>query len=579
MPRHELSGLFSTLRHTAGGATLAVGIISLVMNLLMLALPIYSLQVFDRVLLSRSGATLFYLTLIVVILITAYAFLEAIRLKFLLRLGNRFQLAFESRALDACVARSAKMSEPVTAPLRDLSVVRNFVASPQGIVALIDTPLALVFLVVVYFIHPILALAMVVGILLLMAVAVLTEWSTANSVKAANVSGNQAQARSGEIVRNAELVEAMGMREAILRYWRQFSQESLYHQSTSGDRSALLTAVGRWDRLVIGIAMTGLGAYLAIEDRITVGGMIAASLLAGRGLAPLESLIPLWRQLVSVRNAWSQLNEALQQYPRPEGSMSLPVPHGALSVEQVVYAPPGAEAPTVKGVSLQLPAGKQLGLVGPVSAGKTTLAKLICGIWKPRSGAVRLDNADVYQWNRADFGRHVGYLPQGAELFSGTVRDNIARFTDAPDEAVVEAAQLAGVHDMILRLPLGYQTVIGGAGATLSGGMRQRIGLARAMFGSPKLVVLDEPSANLDGDGELALLRALADMRTRGVTVILVTHKISLLKDVDLVGIVVDGQLKSFGPRDEVMKQNAPPASPTPTAPIAPSAVSALRAI
>ena len=576
MPRHKLSGLFSTLRYTAGSASLAVGVISLVMNLLMLALPIYSLQVFDRVLLSRSGATLFYLTLIVIILVTAYAFLEAIRLKFLLRLGNRFQMAFEGRALDACISRSVKLSEPVTGPLRDLSIVRNFVASPQGIVAVIDTPLALVFLVVVYFIHPLLAAAMVVGILLLMMVALLTEWSTSNAVKAANVAGNKAQARSGEIVRNAELVEAMGMREAILKYWQQFSQESLHHQSVSGDRSALLTAIGRWDRLVIGIAMTGLGAYLAIEDRITVGGMIAASLLAGRGLAPLESLIPLWRQIVGVRSAWSQLSEALAQYPRPENAMGLPAPLGALSVEQVVYAPPGAEVPTLKGISLQLAPGKQLGLVGPVSAGKTTLAKLICGIWKPRSGAVRLDNADVYQWNRADFGRHVGYLPQGAELFSGTVRDNIARFSDAPDEAVVEAAQLAGVHDLILRLPQGYETVIGGAGATLSGGMRQRIGLARAMFGSPKLVVLDEPSANLDGDGEQALLRALADMRTRGATVVIVTHKISLLKDVDLVGIVVDGQLKSFGARDEVMKQNAPSA---PSAPNAPSAVSALRAI
>lgn len=576
MPRHKLSGLFSTLRYTAGSASLAVGVISLVMNLLMLALPIYSLQVFDRVLLSRSGATLFYLTLIVIILVTAYAFLEAIRLKFLLRLGNRFQMAFEGRALDACISRSVKLSEPVTGPLRDLSIVRNFVASPQGIVAVIDTPLALVFLVVVYFIHPLLAAAMVVGILLLMMVALLTEWSTSNAVKAANVAGNKAQARSGEIVRNAELVEAMGMREAILKYWQQFSQESLHHQSVSGDRSALLTAIGRWDRLVIGIAMTGLGAYLAIEDRITVGGMIAASLLAGRGLAPLESLIPLWRQIVGVRSAWSQLSEALAQYPRPENAMGLPAPLGALSVEQVVYAPPGAEVPTLKGISLQLAPGKQLGLVGPVSAGKTTLTKLICGIWKPRSGAVRLDNADVYQWNRADFGRHVGYLPQGAELFSGTVRDNIARFSDAPDEAVVEAAQLAGVHDLILRLPQGYETVIGGAGATLSGGMRQRIGLARAMFGSPKLVVLDEPSANLDGDGEQALLRALADMRTRGATVVIVTHKISLLKDVDLVGIVVDGQLKSFGARDEVMKQNAPSA---PSAPNAPSAVSALRAI
>ena len=548
------------LRQTAGGAVFAVGVISLAMNVLMLALPIYSLQIFDRVLLSRSSATLFYLTLIVTVFITAYAFLEAIRLKFLLRIGNRFQLAFEGKTLDACIARSARMSEPVTHPLRNLAIVRNFLASPQGIVGLIDTPLALVFLVVVYFIHPLLAAAMVAGIVVLMIIALLTEWTTAGPVKSANDAGTKAQGRASEIVRNAELVEAMGMREAILRYWRLHSQESLHHQSVSSDRSAVLTALGRWDRLIISIALTGLGGYLAIEDRITVGGMIAASILMGRGLAPLESLLPLWRQLIGVRNAWHDLSESLTQYPRAENQMALPTPQGALSVEQVTYGPPGADAPTIKGITLQLAPGAQLGLVGPVSAGKSTLAKLICGIWKPRSGAVRLDTADVYQWSRTDFGRHVGYLPQGAELFSGTVRDNIARFGDAVDEDVVAAAQSANVHDMILRLPAGYETVIGAGGATLSGGMRQRIGLARALFGKPRLVVLDEPSANLDSDGEQALLRALHELRARRATVILVTHQMGLLKDVDFIGVVVDGQLKSYGPRAEIMRQNANPA-------------------
>ena len=559
MARKGLVGLLAMLGQTAGRAVVVVGIISLVMNLLILALPIYSLQIFDRVLLSRSGATLAYLTLIVAVLITAYAFLEGIRLKLLLRIGNRFQLAFEGSALDACIARSARMSEPVTHPLRDLAIVRNFLASPQGIVALIDTPLALVFLVVVFLIHPLLAAAMVVGIVLLMAIALVTEWSTTGPVKAANIAGLKAQARAGEIVANAELIEALGMRGGILRYWQRHSQESLHHQSVGTDRSALLTALGRWDRLILSIALTGLGAYLAIEDRITIGGMIAASILMGRGLAPLENLIPLWRQLIGVRNAWQQLNEALEHFPRAENTMTLPVPAGALSLEQVTYAPPGGEALTIKGITLQVPPGIQLGLVGPVSAGKSTLAKLICGIWKPRGGTVRLDNADVFQWNRADFGRHVGYLPQGAELFSGTVRDNIARFGDAGDDEVVTAARLAGVHELILRLPSGYKTVVGGGGATLSGGMRQRIGLARAMFGKPRLVVLDEPSANLDSEGEQALLRALAELRALHSTVIVVTHQLSLLKDADFIGVIVDGQLKTFGPRSEVMKQTGMP--------------------
>lgn len=559
MVRNKLTGLLAMLRQTAGRATIAVGAISLAMNLFMLALPIYSLQIFDRVLLSRSGATLFYLTLIVVVFITAYSFLEGIRLKLLLRIGNRFQLAFESRVLDACIAQSARLSEPVTHPLRDLATVRNFLAGTQGIVALIDTPLALVFLLFVYLIHPVLGAAMTVGIVLLMAIALATEWSTAAAVKAANDAGLKAQARAGEIVGNAELVEAMGMRDTILRYWQNYSREGLYHQSVSGDRSALLTALGRWDRLILSVILTGLGAYLAIGDRITVGGMIAASILMGRGLAPLENLIPLWRQLIGVRNAWQQLNEALERYPRAESAMSLPTPTGAISLEQVTYVPPGGEVPTIKGITLQVLPGVQLGLVGPVSAGKSTLVKLICGIWKPRAGNVRMDNADVFQWNRADFGRHVGYLPQEAELFSGTVRDNIARFGDASDEDVIAAAMLAGVHEMILRLPSGYETVIGGGGATLSGGMRQRIGLARALFGDPKLVVLDEPSANLDSEGEQALLRALSELRVRHVTVVIATHQLALLKDVDQIGVIVDGQLKTCGPRSDVMKQATVP--------------------
>jgi len=559
MIRNELTGLLVMLRQTAGRATVAVGAISLAMNFFMLALPIYSLQIFDRVLLSRSGATLFYLTLIVVVFITAYSFLEGIRLKLLLRIGNRFQLAFESRVLDACIAQSARLSEPVTLPLRDLAIVRNFLASPQGIVALIDTPLALVFLLVVYLIHPLLGAAMTLGILLLMAIALATEWNTAASVKAANDAGFKAQTRAGEIVGNAGLVEAMGMRDAILRYWQNYSREGLYHQSVSGDRSALLTALGRWDRLILSVIITGLGAYLAIEDRITVGGMIAASILMGRGLAPLENLIPLWRQLIGARNAWQELNESLERYPRAENTMVLPAPTGALSLEQVTYVPPGGEVPTIKGITLQVQPGVQIGLVGPVSAGKSTLVKLICGIWKPRSGNVRMDNADVFQWNRADFGRHVGYLPQEAELFSGTIRDNIARFGDASDEEVVAAAMLAGVHGMILRMPSGYETAIGSGGATLSGGMRQRIGLARALFGNPRLVVLDEPSANLDSEGEQALLHALGELRTRHVTVVIATHQLALLKDVDQIGVIVDGQLKACGPRSEIIKQPAAP--------------------
>lgn len=557
--KHSLKSLLHTIMGTSGSAAWVVIGATVGMNLLMLVLPVYSLQIFDRVLTSRSVETLLYLTLIATVMISAYAFLEAIRLKLLLRIGNRYQLAQEGRVLDACVAESARVSEPIHQPLKDLATVRGFVSSPQGLVSLIDTPMALLFLLVVFLIHPLLGGAMLLGVLFLIGVALLTETSTTHSVTRASTAGNQAMARATEIVEKAGLIEAMGMRRAILDYWRRYNNESLHFTSVSGDRIAVNTAVGRWTRLVLSIALTGLGAYLAIQDRLTIGGMVAASILMGRGLAPLESLIPLWRQLINVRNAWQRISEALEKYPREESAMGLPAPAGPLQIEKVVYVPPGSDAPTLKGVSFQVPQGVILGMVGPVSAGKSTLAKLICGVWKPYSGTVRLDNADVYLWNRSDFGRHVGYMPQGADLFSGTVRDNIARFSPAEDAEVVNAARIAGVHDMILRLPKGYDTWVGTGGATLSGGFRQRVCLARALFGSPRLIVLDEPSANLDSAGEQALVQAMDALRQQGATIIVITHQLSVLRNADLIAVLLDGQLHRFGPRAEIMAQEQAP--------------------
>lgn len=552
--KYGLKSLLHAIMQSSGPAAWVVIGATIGMNLLMLMLPIYSLQIFDRVLTSRSVETLLYLTLIAVVLLTAYAFLESIRLKLLLRIGNRHQLAVEARIMDACIAQSARMSEPVHQPLKDLATVRGFVSSPQGLVSLIDTPMALIFLVVVYLIHPLLGGAMLLGTLLMIGIAIFTELATSRTVTRANNAGIQANARATEIVEKAELIEAMGMRRSILDYWRRFNNESLHFASLSGDRIAINTAIGRWTRLILSIALTGLGGYLAIQDRITIGGMIASSILMGRGLAPLESLIPLWRQLIGVRASWQRINEALARFPREENAMQLPPPSGRLQIEKVVYVPPGADAPTLKGISFQVPKGVILGLVGPVSAGKSTLAKLICGIWKPYSGNVRLDNADVYPWDRLDFGRHVGYMPQSADLLSGTVRDNIARFSAAADDRhVVAAAQIAGVHDMILRLPKGYDTWVGTGGATLSGGFRQRVCLARAIFGNPSLVVLDEPSSNLDAAGEQALVQVLDTMRQRGATVVVVTHHIPILKNADLIAVLLDGQLHRFGPRSEVL--------------------------
>ena len=545
------------LRQIAGRAIVAVCATSLGMSILVLAVPIYSLQVFDRVLISRSTATLAYLTLIVIVLISAHAFLEAMRLKLLLRIGNRIQLALESKVLEACVAASARISAPVTHPLRDLAIVRNFLAGAQGIVALIDTPLAVLFLIAVFLIHPWLGVAMIVGIAALVLVALMAEGVSHGPVKAAHEAGVRAQGQMNEIIHNAETVEAMGMRTAVFARWQQLSHEALHFQSIGADHSAVLTALGRWIRLVLGIGLTGLGAYLAIEDRITMGGMIASGILVSRGLAPLENFIPLWRQWIGARTAFQRLTEALAQFPRNEVGMNPRAPTGVLSIEQISYVPPKSDVPILKGISLGLPAGAQLGLVGPVSAGKSTLVKLICGIWKPRTGTVRLDNADVYPWEREDFGRILGYLPQGAEFFSGSVRDNIARFALASDDDVIAAARLAGIHDSILRFPAQYETQIGATGIAVSAGMRQRIGLARAIFGTPKLVVLDEPSANLDAEGKKALMIVLNDLKARHITTIVITHELAFLQNVDFIGVMVDGQLKDFGTRGEVTRRAA----------------------
>ncbi|MDD2943140.1 MAG: type I secretion system permease/ATPase [bacterium] len=551
--RTSKNGLLGSIILASGRSAWLVIVITVMMNLLMLTIPIYSLQIYDRVLTSHSIATLVFLTLIACILIAAYGFLEWIRLRVLLRLGNRFELAYAERLLNTCITQSARFSNPSSALLRDLAVIRSFIASPQGVVTLVDVPVAILFVVVVFLISPVLGAAMLFGGFVLLVVATFTDKSTMEPIRLGGEAAQKAQFRSAEIVERSELVEALGMRHSVIAHWQGAALEGLHYQSRSADWIAANTAVSRWARLVVSIAMTALGAYLAIHNEITMGAMIAASILMGRGLAPLENVISLWRQVINVRLAWRRVSDALVISCRPENTVELPAPVGHLSLEKVLYAPPGAEQPTIKGVSFEIPAGRMLGLVGPVAAGKSTLAKLICGVWRPGNGVIRLDGADVFLWQREDFGKHIGYLPQGTELLAGSVRDNIARFSDCDDSTVIEAASLADVHNLILRLPNGYDTLIGPGGMILSGGTRQRIGLARALFGSPCLLVLDEPSSGLDTEGEKALILALRLMRAKGTTIVVVSHQNSILRDADAIAVLVDGQLHKLGPRRELL--------------------------
>lgn len=531
------------------------------MNLLLFALPLYSLQVYDRVMTSRSADTLLLLSVIVLAALSANAVLDAIRARLLLRIGNTYALKLGPRLLDASIAKSALAAEPENQGLRDMATVRGFVTGVQGLASLYDAPLVPLFLAAVYVMHIGLGHAMLFGVCVLLVLTVVTESLTGGALRSASESAIAAQRRIDCAMQNAEVVEAMGMRSAMRNYWLSVQRHALAEGSLANDRSAVVGAMAKWTRMVLSLMVTGVGAWYVIHDEITIGAMVAAAILSARGLAPLETMIGAWKGVVGTRLAVERINATLTGSGRPEAGVELPRPLGELSVERVVFVPPGGEQPSLKGVSFRLAPGSWLGLVGPSAAGKSTLAKLVCGVWKPRSGMVRLDGADVYEWPRTDFGKHCGYLPQDVELFPGSVRDNIARFAsrdEIGDDMIVAAAQKARVHEMILRLPKGYDTQVGLGGAVLSAGQRQRIGLARALLGAPRLIVLDEPDASLDTEGEQALMAALNEARESGATIVMVSHRPTLLGGADLVGVVVDGGLQQFGPREEVFAKILP---------------------
>ena len=409
------------------------------------------------------------------------------------------------------------------------------------------------FILVIWLLHPWLGVLALLGAVLLFALALGSEIVMRAPLGEANERWLAAQRRGETALRNAEVVHAMGMLPALLRRWHADNDRVLDQQAQAGDRGAAIVGMAKFLRLFLQIGVLGLGAYLVLRGELTGGGMIAGSILLGRALAPVEQAIGAWKGLVGARASHDRLQALLRRQRPAAPAVRLPVPEGRVSVERLVFAPPGGDRPILKQVEFELAAGEVLAVIGPSGSGKSTLCRLIVGIWPPTSGHVRLDGAEVHTWDRGDFGRHVGYLPQDVELFAGTVRDNIARMSEAPDEAVIEAARLAGAHDMILRLRGGYGAEIGAHGAVLSGGQRQWIGLARAMFGQPRLVVLDEPNASLDQAGEAALIDAIGRLKAQGTTVILVAHRPSLLVHVDKLLVLREGAGVLFGPREEVL--------------------------
>ncbi len=543
------------------GSFLFAGLFSLFINMLMLLPAIYMLQVYDRVLASASVSTLVALTVLVVALFMVMGLLEIARTWLLVRVSARLDMSMSQRLFTAMFDAGLRYGRPSgTQPLSDLTSLRQFLTG-AGLFAFFDTPWIPIYLAVIFLLHPILGWVGVAGLVVIVMLAVINELSTRKPLNAANgltVQNNQAV---GGHLRNAEALEAMGMLDNVHRRWLARHADMLRLQAQASDRAGVLANTSKAFRITLQSLILGTGAYLAIQHEITPGAMIAGSILLGRALAPVDMLIGSWKQFLAARSAYDRLRDLLLSIPARKRAMRLPAPRGHVVAEQLTVVPPGARTPVLQNVSFDIPAGNIVGIIGPSAAGKSTLARAVLGVWPPAAGSVRLDGAAINDWNRDELGPHVGYLPQDVELLEGTVSENIARFGDMDPDGVVTAAQKAGVHEMVLRLPKGYDTPIGQGGTVLSGGQRQRIGLARALYGSPCLVVLDEPNSNLDDHGEAALVSALGHLKRSGATVLVITHRPNLLHSVERIMVLRDGRIHMFGPRDQVLAEFARPAA------------------
>ncbi len=527
---------------------------SCVINILGLTPALYMLQVYDRVLASNNETTLLMLTLLVVGLYALSGMLEFARSSVLIRVGNRFDMMLNQRVFTAAFERNLrKLGGNPSQAIHDLTNLRQFLTG-NALFAFFDAPWTPIYIGVTFLVHPLLGFITLGGSIILFVLAWITNISTQKPLAEANQASISAAAFANNHLRNAEVIEAMGMLPGLRNRWFEQHQRVLGLQTVASDRNARISTASRFVRISLQSLILGAGALLVIEGEITAGMMIVCSILMGKALQPVEMAIGTWKQSISTRGAYQRLDEMLKSAPQRGETLSLPAPQGTLSLENVFAGAPGMQSTILKGLSFVIPAGEVVGVIGPSASGKSTLARLLVGVWQARAGTVRLDGADIFQWNKDELGPHVGYLPQDIELFEGTIAENIARFSEPDSKLVIDAAQRAGVHDMILRLPQGYDTQLGVDGASLSGGQKQRIALARAIYGHPRVVVLDEPNSNLDDVGEAALVETIKDLKARGTTVVIITHRMSVLGAVDKLLVLRDGALTMYGARDEVLK-------------------------
>ena len=530
-----------------------IGIFSAIINLLMLAPSLYMMQVYDRVLGSRNEITLLMLTLM---MLGAYIFmgaLELIRSFILVRIGAKFDMQLNQRVYTAAFEQNLKRSGGNAGQaLYDLTNIRQFLTG-SALFAFFDVPWFPVYLYVIFLFEPSLGVFSLVGTIVLVVLAIVNEMVSKAPLAEANTMAIASSNLATNNLRNVEVIESMGMLPNLMGRWLKMHGKFLQLQAEASEKAGIVGAITKFVQVSLQSLVLGFGALLVLENKMTPGMMIAASILVGRALGPVQQVIGVWKTWSGTRSAYGRLNALLSDNPPRQSGMPLPPPTGSMTLEAVTAAPPGMMVPVLKGLNFAILPGDVLGVIGPSGSGKSTLARLMVGVWPAASGKIRLDGADIFQWNKDQLGPHIGYLPQDIELFAGTVSENIARFGEIDPEKVVRAAKSAGVHDMILHLPQGYDSRLGDGGAGLSGGQKQRLGLARALYGDPSFVVLDEPNSNLDDAGEQALVVAINELRSRGRTVVLITHRTSIISVTSKLLLLREGVAQMYGPTDQVL--------------------------
>jgi len=551
------SGAFHEARSQLRRSYLPVAGFSMVANLLMLAAPLYMLQVYDRVLTSHSQETLFFLTLIALAAFATYAAVDYVRCRLLVVTANWLDSRLRGAVLDASLNSARGTQSDVLKALRTVTNLRSAL-SGAGITSLMDAPWTPIFIVTLFLLHPAIGWLVMGGVLALLMLAIVNDFLSRGAYKDAEDTSAQSDLLSSEMVRNADAINAMGMMTGLRARLKSLNSDTLRPIDRASRRGGAISAVSRFVRYGLQIAVLGGGAYLVLQNEMSAGSIIAASILSARALAPVDMMISSWRNIAAARHSFATLKEFLNRTNASEAATQLPRPAGKLDVEGITYTPVASHGPVVNDVSFSLLPGECLGIMGPTGSGKTTIGRMLVGSLAPTAGHARLDGAEMAGWASEDRGRYIGYVPQVADVLPGTVRDNIARLGEAIDADVVQAAQIAGAHEMILRLPAGYDTLVGPGGIQLSGGQRQLIAHARALFGKPALVVLDEPNSNLDRDGEEQLVEVIRGLKRQRITSVIISHRFNLTRAVDKLLVVESGVLTAFGQRDAVLKKISP---------------------